>query len=79
MNKPGVKQAYMVLASAKIRLTGVARIIDIDGNIVEERDLSTLGEVETLVNAADRLNLLGGEECGITFSIPNVFAKEQAK
>lgn len=72
IGKVTMNQAYFVRGSAKVRLTGFARIVDETGAIVREIDLADLGELTAQIDSVD--NIFGDERCGIRFRIDDVFA-----
>lgn len=69
-------RAYFVKGTAKVRLTGWARLIDSSGKVVKERDLSELGEIEIPVRSRT-MALFNEELCGVNFNIDNVFHEEE--
>lgn len=71
------EQSFMVKGHAKIRLFGVGRIVDVDGNIVRETNLESLGEIEVPVDSRHGLIVSDRDLCGLTFSIDNIFRDER--
>lgn len=65
-------QAYLVKGEATITLTGVAKIIDINGNTLRECDLSSGEPVTCKIDSANAC--WPQDQCGVTFRIDDVFA-----
>lgn len=67
-------QAFLLKGTATIRMEGVAKIIDIEGNTVREVNLADLGEREAVLQSTC---LFWPESlCSITFAIDDVFAPD---
>lgn len=66
------EQAYLVKGTAKIRLSGKAQIIGIDGVVLQHIDLSDAPEVQ--IDVSSYTSICKADQCGITFTIDDVFA-----
>lgn len=64
-------EAFLVKATATIRLEGKAKIVDIDGKTVRELDLASLGEVVVKVDSVN--TYWPDSERGIGFHIKDVW------
>jgi len=74
MREKKIEVAYFVTGEAEISLTGEARLIDSDGNIVRRADLSELGVLRCEISAMNSEIFPG--RYGLTFRVDDVFPEE---